>query len=141
MCTCIDVGGERDWKRYSVMYDVTSLPHNCPHTPIRYIHISQYMYTVTVACMVHAWASTSTQIAWVPVLHALAKLARKAASDHGSFASLIVTYTRCYLQCERDRRFCVVVRPFVSDFWRNCGVTRCKIAQNSCAKTLISQHI
>ena len=33
----IDVGGERDWKRYSVMYDVTSLPHNHPH----------YAYTLT----------------------------------------------------------------------------------------------
>ena len=65
----------------------------------------------------------------------LSSLARKAACDRGSYASLIVTYTRCYLQCECYRRFCAVVRPFVSGFWRNCGVTRCKIAQNSCAKS------
>ena len=94
------------------------------------------MYTVKVGCMRYAWASTSTiTCACASTARSLSSLARKAARDRGSYASLIVTYTRCYLQCECYRRFCAVVRPFVSGFWRNCGVTWCKIAQNSCAKS------
>ena len=112
--------------------------HRTMHTVKLRACVGRYKYNYKYTACVGACACAPR------VLHSLSSLVNSRLTaavsslilvTGGSFASLIATYTRCYLQCECYRRFCAVVRPFVSGFWRNCGVTRCKIAQNSCAKS------